>query len=91
MGHDVMKSVRSLVPDILAFHGVLIYLGQFDAECGVAQNDAWMNALQWCAGGLGAGVCWGLVLLVPRGEAAGNGRSLALAHCRRQQPGGASG
>lgn len=48
MGHDVMKSVKKLIPDIIHRYPVLIYLGQFDAECGVAANDAWVHSLPWC-------------------------------------------
>jgi hypothetical protein len=33
MGHDVMKSVKHLVPDLLQFMPTLFYQGQFDAEC----------------------------------------------------------
>eukprot|EP00877_Chromochloris_zofingiensis_P002844 jgi/Chrzof1/12560/UNPLg00512.t1 len=47
MGHDVMKSVKKLIPDIIHRYPVLIYLGQFDAECGVAANDAWVHSLPW--------------------------------------------
>jgi vitellogenic carboxypeptidase-like protein len=47
MGHDVMKSVANLVPDLLARSHVLLYQGQFDAECGVASNEAWISKLQW--------------------------------------------
>ncbi|PNH04716.1 Ribulose-phosphate 3-epimerase, cytoplasmic isoform, partial [Tetrabaena socialis] len=35
MGHDVMKSVKNLVIDLLSFKPVLLYQGQWDAECGV--------------------------------------------------------
>ncbi|KAL6764564.1 Alpha/Beta hydrolase protein [Haematococcus lacustris] len=47
LGHDIMKSVKHLVVDLLAFHPVLLYQGQFDAECGVASNEAWIHALPW--------------------------------------------
>lgn len=47
MGHDVMKSVANLVPDLLDRSHVLLYQGQFDAECGVASNEAWISKLQW--------------------------------------------
>jgi vitellogenic carboxypeptidase-like protein len=47
MGHDVMKSVAHLVPDIIAFSHVMLYQGQFDAECGVASNEAWISRLVW--------------------------------------------
>eukprot|EP00775_Hariotina_reticulata_P013690 gene13690-13812_t len=47
MGHDVMKSVANLVPDLLARSHVLLYQGQFDAECGVASNEAWIYQLAW--------------------------------------------
>jgi len=47
LGHDMMKSVSNLVPDILEFSHLLVYLGQFDAECGVASNEAWLNKLAW--------------------------------------------
>lgn len=47
MRHDVMKSVKNLVIDLLAFKPVLLYQGQFDAECGVAGNDAWISTLSW--------------------------------------------
>ncbi|KAG2422906.1 hypothetical protein HXX76_015733 [Chlamydomonas incerta] len=47
MGHDVMKSVKNLVIDLLDYKPVLIYLGQWDAECGVASNDAWVSTLAW--------------------------------------------
>lgn len=45
IGHDVMKSVAHLVPDIIARSHVLLYQGQFDAECGVASNEAWISKL----------------------------------------------
>lgn len=45
MGHDVMKSVANLVPDLIAFSHVMLYQGQFDAECGVASNEAWISKL----------------------------------------------
>lgn len=47
MGYDVMKSVKNLVPDLLKFSHVMLYQGQFDAECGYAGNDAWLATLQW--------------------------------------------
>lgn len=47
MGHDVMKSVARLVPDLLARSNVLLYQGQWDAECGVASNEAWISKLAW--------------------------------------------
>ncbi|KAF8072930.1 SCPL50 [Scenedesmus sp. PABB004] len=47
MGHDVMKSVAGLVPDILASSHLMLYQGQFDAECGVASNEAWISRLSW--------------------------------------------
>eukprot|EP00879_Flechtneria_rotunda_P013752 GHRR01014365.1.p1 GENE.GHRR01014365.1~~GHRR01014365.1.p1 ORF type:complete len:296 (+),score=89.33 GHRR01014365.1:1001-1888(+) len=47
MGHDVMKSVAHLVPDLIARSNVLLYQGQFDAECGVASNEAWISKLAW--------------------------------------------
>jgi vitellogenic carboxypeptidase-like protein len=47
LGHDVMKSVAHLVPDLLERSHVLLYQGQFDAECGVASNEAWISKLQW--------------------------------------------
>lgn len=47
MGHDVMKSVAHLVPDLLDRSHVLLYQGQFDAECGVASNEAWISKLTW--------------------------------------------
>ncbi|GBF91928.1 serine carboxypeptidase-like [Raphidocelis subcapitata] len=47
MGHDVMKSTANLVPDLLAFSHVLLYHGQFDAECGVGSNEAWISQLAW--------------------------------------------
>jgi vitellogenic carboxypeptidase-like protein len=47
MGHDVMKSVANLVPDLLERSHVMLYQGQFDAECGVASNEAWIAKLQW--------------------------------------------
>jgi vitellogenic carboxypeptidase-like protein len=47
MGHDVMKSVANLVPDLLERSHVLLYQGQFDAECGVASNEAWISKLAW--------------------------------------------
>jgi hypothetical protein len=34
---------------------VLLYQGQFDAECGVASNEAWISKLSWSVA-----VCWGL-------------------------------
>lgn len=53
MGHDVMKSAARLVPDLLKFSHLMLYQGQFDAECGFAGNDAWISKLAWCgAGGL---------------------------------------
>eukprot|EP00878_Enallax_costatus_P025460 GHUV01027238.1.p1 GENE.GHUV01027238.1~~GHUV01027238.1.p1 ORF type:complete len:479 (+),score=118.13 GHUV01027238.1:82-1518(+) len=47
MGHDVMKSVAHLVPDLIALSHVMLYQGQFDAECGVASNEAWISKLIW--------------------------------------------
>lgn len=47
MGHDVMKSTAHLVPDLLTRSHVLLYQGQFDAECGVASNEAWISQLKW--------------------------------------------
>ncbi|WIA29141.1 hypothetical protein OEZ86_011652 [Tetradesmus obliquus] len=47
MGHDVMKSVANLIPDLLERSHVLLYQGQFDAECGVASNEAWISKLAW--------------------------------------------
>lgn len=47
MGHDVMKSVANLIPDLLECSHVLLYQGQFDAECGVASNEAWISKLAW--------------------------------------------
>ncbi|EFJ43239.1 hypothetical protein VOLCADRAFT_66092 [Volvox carteri f. nagariensis] len=47
MGHDVMKSVKGLVSDLLQYKPVLLYQGQWDAECGVGSNDAWIHTLQW--------------------------------------------
>jgi vitellogenic carboxypeptidase-like protein len=47
MGHDVMKSVANLLPDLLERNHVMLYQGQFDAECGVASNEAWIAKLQW--------------------------------------------
>lgn len=47
MGHDVMKSTKHLVPDLLQFYPVLLYQGQFDAECGYAGNDAWISTMRW--------------------------------------------
>lgn len=47
MGADVMKSVKGLVADILDEHPVLLYQGQFDVECGVASNDAWIQSMAW--------------------------------------------
>lgn len=44
---DVMKSAANLVPDLLARSHVLLYQGQFDAECGVASNEAWIYQLAW--------------------------------------------
>ncbi|KAG2489745.1 hypothetical protein HYH03_011852 [Edaphochlamys debaryana] len=44
---DVMRSVKNLVIDLLAFKPVLLYQGQWDAECGVGSNDAWISTLQW--------------------------------------------
>jgi len=44
---DVMKSTKRLVEDLLHYYPVLIYAGQFDAECGVASNDAWLSTLPW--------------------------------------------
>uniref|UniRef100_A0A7S0VCK6 Carboxypeptidase n=1 Tax=Polytomella parva TaxID=51329 RepID=A0A7S0VCK6_9CHLO len=45
--HDVMRSVKKLVADIIKFHPALFYQGQFDGECGVASNDAWLDSMQW--------------------------------------------
>ncbi|GAX76677.1 hypothetical protein CEUSTIGMA_g4123.t1 [Chlamydomonas eustigma] len=44
---DVMKSVRQLVVDLLDFKPTLLYQGQFDAECGAASNDAWIDTMSW--------------------------------------------
>lgn len=46
-GGDVMKSTANLVPDMLAWSHLLLYQGQWDAECGVASNEAWISKLQW--------------------------------------------
>jgi vitellogenic carboxypeptidase-like protein len=46
-GGDVMKSTAKLVPDMLAWSHLLLYQGQWDAECGVASNEAWISKLQW--------------------------------------------
>jgi hypothetical protein len=35
------------VVDLLNFHPVLLYQGQWDAECGVASNDAWIQTMKW--------------------------------------------
>lgn len=47
MGHDVMKSVKGLVEDLLDYVPVLLYQGQWDAECGVGSNDAWIFTMDW--------------------------------------------
>lgn len=35
------------VPDLIERSHVLLYQGQFDAECGVASNEAWISKLAW--------------------------------------------
>ncbi|MEW5298618.1 MAG: hypothetical protein WDW36_001716 [Sanguina aurantia] len=47
LGHDMMHSVRHLMVDLLAFYHVLLYQGQWDAECGYASNDKWISTLKW--------------------------------------------
>jgi vitellogenic carboxypeptidase-like protein len=47
MGADVMRSTAHLVPDLLAHGHVMLYHGQFDAECGARSNEAWLEALRW--------------------------------------------
>ncbi|GFR46687.1 hypothetical protein Agub_g8305 [Astrephomene gubernaculifera] len=51
LGHDVMKSVKHLVADLLKYKPVLLYQGQWDAECGVGSNDAWIRTLKWAGHG----------------------------------------
>jgi len=47
LAHDVMHTVKRLVADLLSFHPVLLYQGQYDAECGVASNEAWIHSMKW--------------------------------------------
>ena len=47
MGADVMRSTAKLVPDLLAHGHVMLYHGQFDAECGARSNEAWLETLPW--------------------------------------------
>jgi vitellogenic carboxypeptidase-like protein len=47
MGADVMHSTAHLVPDLLAHGHVMLYHGQFDAECGSRSNEAWLETLRW--------------------------------------------
>eukprot|EP00200_Dunaliella_tertiolecta_P010739 CAMPEP_0202391350 /NCGR_PEP_ID=MMETSP1127-20130417/91786_1 /ASSEMBLY_ACC=CAM_ASM_000462 /TAXON_ID=3047 /ORGANISM="Dunaliella tertiolecta, Strain CCMP1320" /LENGTH=524 /DNA_ID=CAMNT_0048993775 /DNA_START=16 /DNA_END=1590 /DNA_ORIENTATION=+ len=47
LAHDVMKTVKHQVADLLSFHPVLLYQGQYDAECGVASNNAWIQSMTW--------------------------------------------
>ncbi|DBB10125.1 TPA: hypothetical protein ACH3X3_001709 [Trebouxia sp. C0006] len=47
LGPDVMKSVKSLIPDLLAALPVLLYQGQFDAQDGPGSVEAWTTNLDW--------------------------------------------
>lgn len=44
---DVMKSVKHLIPDLLAHLPVLLYQGQFDLQDGVATSQEWLDTLEW--------------------------------------------
>jgi len=37
----------SQVVDLLSFKPVLLYQGQYDVECGVASNNAWLQSMAW--------------------------------------------
>jgi len=50
MAGDVMRSTAHLVPDLLAHGHVMLYHGQFDAECGARSNEAWLARLSWPGG-----------------------------------------
>lgn len=47
LGPDVMKSVKPLIPDLLAALPVLLYQGQFDAQDGPGSVEAWTTNLDW--------------------------------------------
>ncbi|KXZ46405.1 hypothetical protein GPECTOR_44g8 [Gonium pectorale] len=47
MGADVMRSVKHLLPDILARIPVLLYQGQYDILDGVASVTSWLSNLEW--------------------------------------------
>ncbi|KAL3157467.1 hypothetical protein ABBQ32_011934 [Trebouxia sp. C0010 RCD-2024] len=47
LGPDVMKSVKDLIPDLLAALPVLLYQGQFDAQDGPGSVEAWTTCLDW--------------------------------------------
>ncbi|BDA47762.1 probable serine carboxypeptidase CPVL [Coccomyxa sp. Obi] len=47
LGPDVMKSVKHLIPDILAALPMLLYQGQADAQDGPASNEPWIYSLDW--------------------------------------------
>ncbi|KAK9907324.1 hypothetical protein WJX75_001489 [Coccomyxa subellipsoidea] len=47
LGPDVMKSVKHLIPDILAALPLLLYQGQADAQDGPASNELWIVNLDW--------------------------------------------
>ncbi|GIL85802.1 hypothetical protein Vretimale_19534 [Volvox reticuliferus] len=47
MAADVMRSVKYLIPDLLANIPVLLYQGQYDILDGVASVTAWLSSLDW--------------------------------------------
>ncbi|KAL4855518.1 Serine carboxypeptidase-like 50 [Chlorella vulgaris] len=47
LGADVMKSVRYLLPDLLAAYPLLLYQGMRDAQDGAASCETWIYGLDW--------------------------------------------
>jgi len=44
---DIMRSVKSKVPDLIANYRVLFYNGQFDLICNLAGTEYWLDSLNW--------------------------------------------
>jgi vitellogenic carboxypeptidase-like protein len=47
LGADVMRSVKALLPDLLAAYPLLLYQGMWDAQDGAASSEAWIYGLDW--------------------------------------------
>jgi len=47
LDEDIMKSVKSKMPDLIANYLVLIYNGQFDLICNLAGTQYWLDSLDW--------------------------------------------